>query len=146
MNEQETGRPECERPAPPQDRPTHRVTDTAQSTAQSERTPWGALQWVPCTRPSVHQSIRSQLRRRRAAMRRSVPLDCGCPDPWPCNCTMPALTDRWIDAGRDAALHLLADGKTPLLEIEVLRALWRRGGPDRRLAQRLHQLTEGQIA
>jgi len=56
------------------------------------------------------------------------------------------MSEKWIDAGRDAAQHLLSVGQTPLLEIEVLQALWRRGGDDRRLAQHLHQLAEGLIA
>jgi hypothetical protein len=34
----------------------------------------------------------------------------------------------------------------PLLELEVLRALYRRGGADRELADLLHQLTRGEVA
>ena len=75
-----------------------------------------------------------------------VPLHCGCRDPWPCRCTEPPLSDRMIDAGREAALHILDTGKVPLLELEVLRALWRRGGDDRRLAEELHEMTGGQVA
>ena len=85
-------------------------------------------------------------KRRHAAARRAVPLDCGCPDPWPCRCSLPPLTDKMIDAGRDAALHILEANKIPILEIEVLQALWRRGGTDRELAEHLHQLTDGAIA
>jgi hypothetical protein len=44
-----------------------------------------------------------------------------------------------IDAGRDAALHILAHGNVPVLKFEVLRALWRRGGADRVLAEQLHE-------
>jgi DNA-binding MarR family transcriptional regulator len=51
-----------------------------------------------------------------------------------------------IDAGRDAALHILERGRIPLLEIEVLRALWRRGGGDRELAEKLHVLTGRVVA
>jgi hypothetical protein len=51
-----------------------------------------------------------------------------------------------VDAGRDAARHLLDTGQTPLLELEVLRALWRRGGDDRALAERLHAAAGGQVA
>ena len=86
------------------------------------------------------------LRRRRAASRRLPPLDCGCPDPWPCRCTEPPLTAHRVDSGRDAALHVLAGGHVPLLELEVLRALYRRGGADRELADLLHQLTRGEVA
>ena len=81
------------------------------------------------------------LHRRRSTSRRVVPLDCECPDPWPCRCTQPPLSERMIDAGRAAALHILDVGEVPLLEFETLRALYRRGGDDRALAEKLHQLT-----
>lgn len=51
------------------------------------------------------------------------------------------MPDRMVDAGRDAALHILDVGEVPLLEFETLRALYRRGGDDRALAEKLHQLT-----
>jgi len=60
---------------------------------------------------------------------------------------VPPLSERFIDGSRDAAVHIItATGKAPLLELEVLQALWRRGGVERRLAQRLFELTGGQIA
>jgi hypothetical protein len=86
------------------------------------------------------------MKRRRATSRRLVPLDCGCRDPWPCRCTEPPLSERMIDAGRDAALHVLNTGNVPLLEIEVLRALYRRGGDDRALAVELHALAGREAA
>jgi hypothetical protein len=87
-------------------------------------------------------------KRRHEASCRVVSLDCGCgPDPWLCRCTTPPLSEKMIDAGRDAALHILdRTERVPLLEVEVLQALWRRGGADRELAELLHQLTSGQIA
>lgn len=85
-------------------------------------------------------------KRRQQAARRVAPLDCRCPDPWPCQCSEPPLSDKMIDAGRDAALHVLSVGQVPLLEFEVLQALWRRGGADRELAELLHRLTDGQVA
>lgn len=75
--------------------------------------------------------------RRHSAAQRLVPLECGCRDPWPCRCTPTPLTEKSIDAARDAALHLLNNGHTPMLNVEVLRALWRRGGTDRQLALEL---------
>jgi hypothetical protein len=84
--------------------------------------------------------------RRHAVARRMLPLDCGCRDPWPCRCTEPPLSDQMIDAGRDAALHFLETGKVPILEIEVLQALWRRGGADQELALLLHKLAGGEVA
>jgi hypothetical protein len=92
-----------------------------------------------------HADTVAGLYRRRKASQRMVPLDCGCPDPWPCNCTQPPLSDRWVDAGRDAARHLLEVGHVPLLKLEVLRALYRRGGDDRALAEMLHVATGGEI-
>lgn len=91
-------------------------------------------------------SWRTGLVRRRRASDRSVPLDCGCRDPWPCRCTVPPLSDRMIDAGRDAARFILEAGYVPLLELEVLRALYRRGGADRALAVEVHHLTGGAVA
>ncbi len=85
-------------------------------------------------------------KRRHAGRQRVVPLDCGCRDLWPCRCTEPPLSARMIDAGRDAAQHILDGGDVPLLELEVLQALWRRGGADRAFAERLHELTGGAIA
>lgn len=85
-------------------------------------------------------------KRRHAAACRVIPLDCGCPDPWPCRCSEPPLSDARIDAGRDAAIHLLNCGYVPIVEIEVLQALWRRGGVERELAEALFAATNGQIA
>jgi hypothetical protein len=89
----------------------------------------------------------SGLHRRRVAAARSVPLDCGCRDPWLCDCTDNQLDrdgfDRWVDAGGAAARHLLERGCTPILETEVLQALSRRGGDDRALAQHLFGLVGG---
>lgn len=84
-----------------------------------------------------------QLRRRRSASQRLTPLDCGCVDSWPCHCTEPALTDKAVDGWRDAAEYITATGKTPLLPVEVLRALYRRGGDDRALAEQLHAASGG---
>lgn len=86
------------------------------------------------------------LRRRRRAAERLAILDCGCADPWPCRCTVPALTERALDAWRAAAEVVLDTGKTPLLPLEVLRALYRRGGDDRVLAEQLHAANGGVLA
>jgi hypothetical protein len=87
------------------------------------------------------------LHRRRTAAAQSVPLDCGCRDPWTCDCTENLFDrdgfDRWVDAGGAAARHLLEVGCTPILETDVLQALWRRGGPERALAQHLFALAGG---
>lgn len=86
------------------------------------------------------EATAAQLRARRAAAARCVPLDCGCADPWPCRCTRPPLSERTVDGYRDAARHVLGHGSTPALPLEVLQALWRRGGPDRELADELYKL------
>jgi hypothetical protein len=93
--------------------------------------------------PAVHSG---QINRRRDAALRLLPLDCGCRDPWPCTCTSPPLSAHTIDSFRDAAIHVLGAGCTPLLPIEVMRALWRRGGADAELVQRLSLLSGGAVA
>jgi hypothetical protein len=80
-----------------------------------------------------------------------VPLDCGCPrgphtDPIGCSCTSPTISEHQLDGWRDAAIHVLTGGQTPMLPIEVRRALWRRGGTDRDLAEQLHQASGGLVA
>ena len=85
-------------------------------------------------------------KRRHAAAQRVASLDCGCPDPWPCRCTEPPLSEHALDGWRDAAVKLLFGGNVPLLPIEVRRALWRRGGPDRVLAEKLHEACGGEIS
>jgi hypothetical protein len=107
-----------------------------QPAAPSEST-WGTCE---------HNAIPRQLRRRRAASWRLPPLDCGCRDPWPCRCTEPPLSAKMLDAGRQAAEDILRSGYVPLLQFEVLRALYRRGGSDRALAEQLHELTGGPVA
>lgn len=75
-----------------------------------------------------------------------VSLDCGCPDGWPCRCTEPPLSAQMVDGYRDAALHILSTGVCPMVPLEVLQALHRRGGDDRELANELHERTGGQVA
>lgn len=143
MSVSRKGPPEMEAPGPARPGQLHDTpADSPKFTRDSA--PRSAMQLV--TARAHAQDVSSQLRRRRDAAHRVVPLDCGCPDGWICDCTSPPLTDRWVDAGRDAALHLLAQGLLPRLELEVLRALYRRGGRDRRLAQRLHAATGGTAA
>ena len=86
-----------------------------------------------------HDHTLTGLRRRREASRRLIPLDCACrtADPWTCRCTRSSLSERMVDGGRAAALHLLDVGCAPIVELDVLRALHKRGGHDRQLAQRL---------
>ncbi|MDT5348319.1 MAG: hypothetical protein QOH91_1606 [Mycobacterium sp.] len=86
-------------------------------------------------RRATAQDTLSQMKRRQSESRRHISLDCGCRDPWTCRCTQPPLSDKMIDAGG-----------VPLLKIEVLQALWRRGGSDRQLAEQLHAATGGEIA
>jgi hypothetical protein len=87
------------------------------------------------------------LHRRRIAAAQSVPLDCGCRDPWLCDCTENLFGrdgfDRWVEAGAAAARHLLARDLTPMLDGGTVRALWRRGADDRALAQHLFDLAGG---
>lgn len=120
------GPPECERPAP--------AKKPATATKPIAEPHHSAADYI------------AGLRRRRGAAWRLVPLDCGCADPWPCRCTQPPLSDAALDGWRAAAVHVLAEGQTPLLPIEVRRSLWRRGGSDRALAERLHRACAGVVA
>lgn len=82
--------------------------------------------------------VSGQLDRRRTAACRVPVLRCGCTDPWLCRCGgEPALTEHRVDAHRAAAVHLLDAGLLPLVPIDALRALWRRGGRERELAVHL---------
>lgn len=87
-------------------------------------------------------------RRRSDASLRLPPLDCGCRtrDPWICYCVPRPMSEKFIDAGAQAAHHLLDVGCVPLLQLDVLRALHRRGGDDRQLAQELYELAGGVVA
>ena len=147
------GPPERERAAP-QDDPNRRLDSETRQSKTSR--PWArervgkpgtSLTWVPCTWSSP-QDTHSQLERRRAAAHRSVPLGCRCRDPLSCTCyaTEPPLSDHQLDSWRAAALKVLSVGELPLLPIEVRRELWKRGGPDRVLAQRLHEACGGETA
>lgn len=113
------------------------AADAPKDTAKTSNAPGSALDWLPCTR-RPQQDLRTQLERRRSQSHRSVPLDCGCRDPWPCRCTQPPLSERQLDAWQDAAEHILASGRMPLLPLEVRRALWRRP-ESRELAALLHE-------
>jgi hypothetical protein len=78
---------------------------------------------------------------RHAAATRLRPLACGCVDPWLHRCRdATALTEGSLDGWADALGTLTGLDFTPLAPVEVLRALWRRGGSDRRLAQAVHQV------
>lgn len=79
--------------------------------------------------------------RRHDASMRLAPLDCGCSDSWTCRCTRPPLTERDLDGYANAARHLLeAAGCTPMVPMDALRGLYRRGGDDRVLAEQLHAM------
>jgi hypothetical protein len=78
--------------------------------------------------------VPGQLRARRAASQRMVPLDCDCRDPLACRCGEDDITPVVTNAYKDAVQHLLAHGLTPAAFRAEARVLWRRGGEDRRLA------------
>jgi hypothetical protein len=88
-------------------------------------------------------TLGDQLRRRRHAAADCFPLRCGCRDPWPCRHNHLPPSERMVDAAALAASHLTEAGLAPVFDQATLRALWRRGGDDRRLAQRLYDLAGG---
>ena len=132
--DRDTGPPKRVRPnATPDARPNHKSADATTDRPQT----------IGCTGPTGWA-------RRLAASKRLPPLACGCRDPLTdCTCTEPEpepLSQRDLAAWAAAIAFLLDCGTTPLPPVEVLRALWRRGGTDRRLAQHVHQLTGGAVA
>lgn len=139
------GPPNMERDGPRQEAVPHHDRRQATEGAAKFTRRGGGRSGEPlrrCVRTSAQQEALAALDRRRVAAKRSVPLQCGCRDPHECRCwrDQSARTERLTDAARYAAEHILEAGYTPLLDLETLRALWRRGGSDRRLAQRLAQL------
>ena len=72
-------------------------------------------------------------------------LDCGCCRVV-CHCAPPPLSDNQIDGWADCARFIMdTAGVVPVLPVEVLRALYRRGGEDRVLAQKIHAVTGGEV-
>lgn len=88
--------------------------------------------------PRAAQDWRSRSSRRRAAAQRLPVLECGCRDPWTCRCCLGEQPSRLaVDAYRDAAIMLFGQGMTPAPRIPEMRALWRRGGEDRLLVEKI---------
>jgi hypothetical protein len=85
------------------------------------------------------QDALSQLRRRREAALRSMPLNCGCRDPWTCRCRddRAEFTERHVDGYVSAVLHLLDKGLMPAPNLPAMRLMYRRGGRDRRIASEI---------
>ena len=52
---------------------------------------------------------------------------------------MSEVSEKQVDAYRDTALMLLASGYTPAPNLPAMRVLWRRGGQDRALVQRISE-------
>lgn len=97
----------------------------------------------PSANNITYATNRNPLRARRHAADRVVPLSCGCRDPWSPSCgSSDELTTKEVDGYRDAVVHLGEHGLTAAARLPELRALWHRGGPDRRLAQRIVQCWE----
>ena len=82
-------------------------------------------------------------RRREAALRLPPIGPCGCirdPDLDKHRCGVRSLTEHQLDGWRSAAIGIIEGGNAPIVPIEVVRRLWRRGGCDRQLAQQLWEL------
>jgi hypothetical protein len=135
----------------PPERETGPVTGTGthQDAKSSTQSSGKALVWIPCIR-SYPQDTASQLRRRQEAARRLPRIcdRCGANDAISCRCHNPdpPLSEHALNAWRSAAKHVLETGQTPILPIEVLQLFWRKGGPDRPLAQRVWDQMSGLIA
>ena len=83
------------------------------------------------------------LRRREAALRLPPIGRCGCirdPDLDKHRCGARPLTEHQFDGWRATAEHILEGDSVPIVPVEAVRAMWRRGGRDRQLAQQLWEL------
>lgn len=83
-------------------------------------------------------------RRRRSATIR-VPRysdKCACRDPWTCSHDGNAMSEHDVDGYRAAAQHLLDAGLAPAPNVPALRAMWRRGNEERRLARTISERWE----
>jgi hypothetical protein len=92
--------------------------------------------------------VPGQLRARRAESRRLPVGPCGRhSDPLVCTCFEPdpPLSEHAIEGWRAAIERILPIGP-PLVPIEVLQHLWRLGGSDRQLAERVWRETGGRVA
>jgi hypothetical protein len=123
--------------------------EAASTAADNDTVPPGQrLCWVPCV-SNFPQDRQSQLRRRGEAAARMVRLQdcCGAADPVRCRChePIPQLSDKAIEAWRAAIERTMPIGP-PLVPIEVLQRLWRNGGADRELAERVWKQTGGLVA
>lgn len=152
MTEQKGPPPDSEVPAPAGTGTHHDPTVDTPDTSRSGRPRTFTRPATPKLLPRICPTdVAGQLRARRGASQRMVSLDCGCPtgphsDPLSCLCTFPPLTEHQLDGWANTARDLLRlPDVVPLLPIEVLRALYRRGGADRALAERLHRLTGGVV-
>jgi len=92
------------------------------------------IRTAPTYRTNRRQCV-DTLRRRRLASQRSVPLGCGCREPW------------WYEPPGErgyeqAALHLLDRGLLPAVNLKGLRVMHRQGGASRNAAQHIAQAWE----
>ena len=131
MRDNDKGPPDSERPAPPQDRRSHRITKRISPGPQSRAIAEAAAKQFDNPDTSrTGTSVPAQLRRRRAAAQRSAPLDCSCRDGWICRCNDHGISDAQADAMIAAAETLLALGAPGIFGADQCRAMWRRGRRD----------------
>jgi len=78
-----------------------------------------------------------QLQRQRRAWRRKPRLECGCSEPCRCDYRNNPSEKR-VDGYRDTIEHLAEHGLGAAALSPELRALWRRGGSDRQLAEQIN--------
>ena len=143
--------PENDDGRPPPGEPPHaeQVVATTNSTPATIKTSSCRFDSMPGARRQCRFDAQGWRRRHQAAQR-MVPLACGCRDPLFCRCRpplsdRPPIAEKMVDAGADAARHLLATGCVPILTLDVLRAMHKRGGDVWALAEQLHAATGGEI-
>ncbi len=85
-------------------------------------------------------AVRDGWKARRSAGARLPALLCGSSDPWTCRCHRRPAPDADLTAA--VAVHLMATTGSVGVghDLAAVRALWRRGGPAARLAERINSL------
>ncbi len=82
------------------------------------------------------------LKRRREAARRLPRLEgCTTSDPWT-HRRADRITEQYIDGYKATAQHQLANGLAPTPNLHAMRAMWKRGGHDQRIAMQIAELWE----
>ena len=103
-----------------------------------EKNPEAATRLTQATADPTTQRRHDQRDRQRHLWSRRLQLDCGCTDQCRCDYRNNP-SDRRVDGYLAAIEHLAEQGLCAAALSPELRALWRRGGSDRRMAETINR-------